>query len=146
MGSVVFGFESDEGVEVEVAVEIGLVGVGLKVGAGVMVWRCGLCWGWGEVPPSETLDWMGAVVLERTGGKAEVEFAGDWAGKTCREEPCGIAADCGRAGCICRAEELGLLCGFRLFVPKGALVTAGRLGSVRTGCGWGGVLRVEITV
>ncbi len=137
MGSVVFGFESDEGVEVEVAVEIGLVGVGLKVGAGVMVWRCGLGWGWGDVPPSETLDWRGAVVFERAGGKAEVEFPGSWVGKTCRGVPvvpCGMPADCGRAGCICRVEELALFCGFRLLVPKGEGVTAGRLVSVRGSC------------
>jgi hypothetical protein len=137
LGSVVFGFESDEGVEVEVAVEIGLAGAVLTLGAGVMVWRCGLGWGWGDVPPSETLDWRGAVVLERTGGKAEVEFAGNWVGKTCREVPvvpCGMPADCGRAGCICRVEELVLFCGFRLFVPKGEGFTAGRLVSVRGSC------------
>ena len=86
------------------------------------------------MPPSETLDWRGAVVLERAGGKAEVEIPGAWAGKTCREEPCGNAVDCGRAGCICRVEELVLLCGFRLFVPKGEGVTAGRLVSVRGVC------------
>ncbi len=134
MGSVVFGFESDEGVEFEVAVEIGLVGVGLKVGAGVMVCRCGLGWGWGDVPPSETLDWRGAVVLERAGGKAEVEFPGNCVGKTCREVPCGMPVDWGRAGCICRVEELVLLCGFRLFVPRGEGFTAGRLVSVRGSC------------
>jgi hypothetical protein len=37
LGSIVFGFESDEGVEVEVAVEIGLGGAVLTLGAGVMV-------------------------------------------------------------------------------------------------------------
>lgn len=37
MGSVVFGFESDEGIEEEVAVEIGLEGTVLKLGPGVMV-------------------------------------------------------------------------------------------------------------